>query len=153
MAILLKSSSGKLLKSKSGKYLEKFETVSVYTQLMSHGDNIIELPNGVELLINYNLTSYEGEDVPYLSFSADFDLVVCTDERDIWGGYSQWGTYEIYGENLLSCPILIYDHNNYEHGDLIQDNIENTIIQNYKPIAVLYFDIGTDILTIRDREV
>jgi hypothetical protein len=25
--------------------------------------------------------------------------------------------------------------------------------QNYKPVAVLYFDIGTDILTIRDREV
>jgi hypothetical protein len=83
MAILLKSSSGRLLKSKSGKYLAKFETVSVYTQLMNHGDNIIELPNGAELLINYNLTSYEGEDVPYLSFSADFDLVVCTDESDI----------------------------------------------------------------------
>jgi hypothetical protein len=80
MAILLKSSSGRLLKSKSGKYLEKFEAVSVYTQLMSHGDNIIELPNGVELLINYNLTSTQA---PYLSFSADFDLVVCTDERDI----------------------------------------------------------------------
>lgn len=142
MAVFLKNPvTGKLL-TKNGKLLYR----NVYYTL-PYGETVVKLPNNADLLVTFGELSYGGDEVNYLGFSADFDLVVCTEEY-------QWGSYEIYGESLLSGPIYIYDHNGYENGDLCgRDNLQPNMVlkQYYTPVAILYFDVATKKLIVTEN--
>lgn len=113
-------------------------------QTLSEGETTIMLPNDKDLLITLDTFSAGGGDIKYLGFSADFDLVVCTE-------YNQWYTYEIHGDSLLSSSIYIYDQDIYDSSNnklLIEKPTYEVLRQRYKPIAILYFDTTTDVLTI-----
>lgn len=142
MAMIFKDSNGKLFKSASGQYLTS-STATTVTLVV--GNNTVQLPNGSNLLVNYS-TSNGG---PCLSFSADFDLIVCSE--DSRGAQYQWGTYQIYSDPLTNLRhIFIYDHNNYENGSLLESGVtaaQATAMQ-YRPIALLYFNTTTKVLTI-----
>lgn len=148
MAIFYKNSAGQFFRTASGQYFTKVESKPFITtyNLLYGSDNVVVLPNGAELLINYGCSSQNAD---FLSFSADFDLVVCTE-------HDQWGTYELYGDSTLSEPIYIYDHNGYENG-LIMGSYDipprEVLRQYYSPIAILYFDTATGVLTVTKNGV
>lgn len=104
--------------------------------LSSLNETIVTLPTGQELSIYPVDPNDASDNAAKVSFSSDFDLVVAADS-------DQWGTYEIWGEYLLRCPVYIYDHNGYEHGNLLDSELGANpwarLRTHYTPIAVLRF--------------
>jgi hypothetical protein len=113
--------------------------------LESLTETVVTLPTGQELSVYTVWPQDSSYEVPEVSFSADFDLVVVTSKPD--GERNQWGTYYIVGADLISpdTTVYIYDHNGYEGGDLLSgDGPVANLRNNYAPIAVLSFNGESD---------
>ena len=83
-----------------------------------------------------------SSDDPDLYFSANFDLVVVSDNI-------HWGTYELYGSPALAT-IYIYDHNNYEHGWSDGDGWAEAqfMMDNYTPVGVIRYNKTNNSITV-----
>lgn len=102
----------------------------------------ITLASGAQMLVQNTGTTTS----PRLGFSADFDLVVVSQN-------CHFGSYEVYG-SYATAPIYIFDHNNYEYdweGSGDGEAEGRFVMDNYTPIGIITYDSTNNSIIVSSR--